>query len=50
MRSFVEVWHTSNKEAYYDLLCMQGHPTTLQSQFRLTYSMMLNLMRVETLR
>ena len=27
-----------------------GQATTLQSQFRLTYSMLLNLMRVETLR
>lgn len=44
------VWHTGSKEAYHNLLCMQGHPNTLQSQFRLTYSMMLNLMRVETLR
>ncbi len=29
---------------------VQGQPTTLESQFRLTYSMLLNLMRVETLR
>ena len=27
-----------------------GQATTLQSRFRLTYSMLLNLMRVETLR
>ena len=29
---------------------MQGKPTLLQSQFRLTYSMILNLMRVEQIR
>ncbi|XP_034016125.1 helicase SKI2W [Thalassophryne amazonica] len=29
---------------------MQGKPTTLQSQFRLTYTMILNLLRVEALR
>ena len=31
-------------------ICIQGQPTSLESQFRLTYSMILNLMRVETLR
>ena len=29
---------------------MTGKPTLLQSQFRLTYSMILNLLRVEQLR
>ena len=28
----------------------QGKPTVLQSQFRLTYTMILNLLRVEALR
>ncbi len=32
-------------------LCLaQGKPTLLQSQFRLTYTMILNLLRVEALR
>ena len=29
---------------------LRGQPTKLQSQFRLTYSMILNLLRVEALR
>ena len=29
---------------------LTGKPTKLQSQFRLTYNMILNLLRVETLR
>ena len=32
------------------VLFVQGKPTLLQSQFRLTYSMILNLMRVEQIR
>lgn len=40
-RDGVNVWCFS--------LC-QGKPTVLQSQFRLTYSMILNLLRVEALR
>ena len=31
-------------------VCVQGKPTLLQSQFRLTYTMMLNLLRVEQIR
>lgn len=32
------------------LLVPQGKPTVLHSQFRLTYTMILNLLRVEALR
>lgn len=39
------------KRLLYTYTCLyQGQPTSLESQFRLTYSMILNLMRVETLR
>ena len=34
----------------YNVSHFQGTPTTLESQFRLTYSMLLNIMRVESLR
>lgn len=32
------------------LACFQGKPSQLQSQFRLTYTMILNLLRVDALR
>lgn len=32
------------------LTCFQGKPSQLQSQFRLTYTMILNLLRVDALR
>lgn len=32
------------------LVCFQGKPSQLQSQFRLTYTMILNLLRVDALR
>ena len=35
---------------FMSLYFIQGKPTKLESQFRLTYSMILNLLRVEQLR
>ncbi len=39
-----------SKRLIHTYVYIQGQPTSLESQFRLTYSMILNLMRVETLR
>jgi len=35
---------------YHFSCLLQGTPTSLESQFRLTYSMLLNLLRVDSLR
>ena len=40
----------TNVKHYILYLCVQGKTTQLQSQFRLTYGMLLNLSRVESLR